>query len=159
MLRWIWPITEYNLMTRDSRMGAYWGISRGYLLPHFFQLLPKSTVFCYLLPVARSYLLQVAKWLFFLTRSLCIKVIGLLGIWDSNDSGVQTSYVSEESLTRRSDRGVTQYTLVDVGMMVALVRKMVTKNDIHCTWCTSPKDSEVEPSYIIMWIGLGKTNA
>ncbi len=43
-------------------LGAYWGISRGYLLPHFSQLFPKSTVFRYLLPVARSYLLHVAKW-------------------------------------------------------------------------------------------------
>ncbi len=60
-------------------LGAYWGISRGYLLPCFSQLLPKSTVFCYLLPVARSYLLQVAKWPFFLERSLCIKVIRLTG--------------------------------------------------------------------------------
>ena len=55
------------------QLGAYWGISTRYLLPHFSHLLPKSTVFCchifliccrnrqYLLPVARSYLLQVAK--------------------------------------------------------------------------------------------------
>ena len=60
--------------TEIQVMGAYLGISRGYLLPHFSQLLPKSTVFCYLLPVARIYLLQVAKWLIFIAignRSNC----------------------------------------------------------------------------------------
>ncbi len=36
----------------------------------FSQLLPKSTVFCYLLPVATSYLLQVAKWPFSWQQSM-----------------------------------------------------------------------------------------
>ena len=41
-----------GLIAYMHEMGAYWGISRGYLLPHFFYLLPKSAVFSYLLPEA-----------------------------------------------------------------------------------------------------------
>ncbi len=45
----------------------YFGITTGYLLPYFSQLLSKSTVF--------SYLLQVAKWPFFTPTSLCYLLI------------------------------------------------------------------------------------
>ncbi len=47
------------------------------------------------------------------------------------DYEVETSYIFEQGLARRKHRGVTRYTLVDVEITVALVRKMLTKGKTY----------------------------